>query len=357
MAGNDDTTKGGSDRPTPEEERDAFTVEGHSLPQYETPASADDPDDDTTDGDDTAPGAAGADSPKGAQAELELGDETEEEKAAREKAKSEKAAWDAMPEGVRKRIARNNRKAAAAEELAQRAQDEARELRDRLEKLEGGGAGDGEELAEAPDPDDFEDMEDYEAAKAEHEAAIKAAKSAPPKKDDPKITPEVVAQAFKVEHGVDLQEFDTALGSLQEAVETVSMDLWEKASTRSELKISPPLVVSLAQTTDPAGILEHFMAHPEEAKAFSEKTPFAQARDLAKLEQRLAADTDPDDDDTPVTARLQPAHKTTAQGEPIEPVNTRGRVTQKSLEDMSQSEYEAYMNDLEQSERKGSWAL
>lgn len=340
MAGENDTAKGGAPTPTDEEERDTFTVEGHSLPQHETKP------DEPSEGDDTTKGATGDDTPSGDDttegSEADADEAKAEADAAAEKAAAEKKAWEELPEGVRKRMARNNRKAKAAEELAARAAAENEELRARLEALETGkSAADDDDENNPPDPDDFDDMEDYETAKAEFE---KKAKEAKPKKTDPepRVRKEELDASFRAAHGISIDEFDEAQGDLREAVETVDPDLWEAAVASEELgrAITPAFVVSLSEVENPAGVLQHLMEHPDEAAKLAKKTPFGQARALAKLEAKLGGDGGDDPD-----LEIMPARKTTAQGEPIEPVNSRGRVMQKAYDDMSQAEYEKARNE------------
>lgn len=220
--------------------------------------------------------------------------------------------WQKVPEGVRKRVARQTRQLREKDE-------QLAVMNARIEALEAGLTAKPAK-AEELDPDDFDTFEEYkEAQKAQKDAAKKKPEDKPQKDER--------ATAFETQlaaSGMTPEQFLDAQGKLEEAISTVDPDLWEQAAESKELKISVSLVASLSETENPAKVLKAIMASADKGAAFSAMTPFQQARELAKLD----------------AAPTSPPKKTTNAPEPIDTVQTRGRPMGQSYAEMSQADFE-----------------
>ena len=240
----------------------------------------------------------------------------------------ERDEWEAIPEGVRKRVSRSNRQAREAKEKNQKLEARIEELEANMPQKEIE-KGKPEELS----PDDFDSFDDYLDAQAKADKP----KDVKPK---PEAKPEAKAEEFiGTVPGVTFYE---ARGKLQDAVETADPNLWDEALAVEELQMSPELVVSLSETEKPVDILRALIADTSKAEAFSKLSPFAQARELAKMETNFTADT------------TQPKRKRTQAGEPIEGGKTRGGAVTKSHSEMSQDEFEA-AREIESQNGKQFW--
>lgn len=205
-----------------------------------------------------------------------------------------------LPEGMRKRIARANRQ-----------RDEAQaDLAALKAKGEDAPAKEEKEL----NPDDFDSFDEFLTARDGKPETKKAEEKAP-----------------KYLDGVPSADFQPVLADLKEKVETEDPDLWEKAASSKDLTISAPLVMAMNEAENPAAILEHLVANPDESKKLSGMTPFGQAKAIAKLEGTVKA----------------PTKKATSAPEPAETTQARGISPDKTLGEMSQKEFEKARNEQE----------
>ena len=259
-------------------------------------------------------------------AEKDRGDEAKKAAKANEAAEAkarEKKAWDEMPEGVRKRILRANRQRDRALEKVEVAEGERDDIRERLDTVE-------KKVGDATpepklDPDDFDTYDGYLAAEKKARK-----KEAPPKARAKEISPE----DFRATHGVAPDDLASARDTLEETVFTADPDLWEAVSEMKGLKISPTLVMALAETNNPTEVLRQLTADPKKAEAFSKLSPFAQARELAALDRPVEKQR--------AVSKAPP---------PPEPGGTRGAGRERPLDELSQREFEARRNDDEAASR------
>jgi len=192
-------------------------------------------------------------------------------------------------------------------------------------------------------------FKDTKIAKLEEE--LKAAKSAIPQADKPKLenfeteadylealTDWKVEQKFKVE-GEKVSK-ETATVDEKKAIDETYQELdekIEKGRTKyadfnelvldEDLKISESMVEAILLSDTAEDVLYYLGKHPEEAADIAKLPPLKVAHELGKIEARLNAPP--------------PRKKTTNAPEPITPVKTTG-VTEKDPSDMTPKEYRAW---------------
>lgn len=248
-----------------------------------------------------------------------------------------------QPKGGRrfqKRIDRLTKRAAEAERRAEEAEAKLRS-KGTAEK-----PADTAATEEEPDPADFDDYDDYLDKLADWKAGKKAAK-APEKpaekkadKADDKPKDDKAAQS---KPKVD-QDFIDALEDVQESFDTFRADHedFDDVITADDVMITTDMVKAMADVDNAAAIAYHLGKNKEEASRIAALSPIAQAREIGKLEVKLAAPSKP------------PRKKTTEAPDPIDPVKGSDS-TAKDAKDMSFEEYEQSMNERERKGGGGFW--
>lgn len=133
----------------------------------------------------------------------------------------------------------------------------------------------------------------------------------------------------------------TALAITQERVASAEKpEDFEAVALNPDLPVTGEMLEALAECDDPAKVMYHLGQNKDLATDIAGQSPAQQMRAIAKL-------------DLTVTSKPPKPTKTTNAPEPITPVGGSD-AQEKSPEDMSFAEYEAYMNSKEQ-KRKSSW--
>lgn len=229
-----------------------------------------------------------------------------------------------------KRIDRLTKRAAEAERRAEEAE---RKLKQDKGK-EGGKAEPETQSEDEPDPSEFDTYDEYLDALSDWKAD---SKSKPTKKDDDKDAAADEDNGKKTEQDND-PEFTEALEDVQDAFtesRTKYDDFDALVVEQKDLQISREMVIAMAESDDPGEIAYHLGKNKEEAARIAKLSPIAQAREIGKLEAKLAAKP------------RQPSKKTTEAPDPIDPVKGNDS-TKKSMKDMDFAEYERTRNAQEQ---------
>lgn len=195
-----------------------------------------------------------------------------------------------------------------------------------------------EESAKPKQPveSDFETYDDYLTALDKFDESAK--------QDAPKEDANKDEQKDKSDQDAEPQLTDSqksALGVLQERLTEVSKpDDFDDVALNPEVSITGDMLEGLAECDNPEAVMYHLGKNMELASEISGKTPAQQMREIAKLD---------------LTVKIKPPKpaKTTNSPDPISPVREDAGST-KSLEDMSFSEHEAYMNEQERG-KKSTW--
>lgn len=226
---------------------------------------------------------------------------------------------------LQKRIDRLTKRSADAERRAEEAERRAEELKRQLEE------GKKPEPGKEPEPDEFDSYDQYLDALADWKEARKGGKPEAKKpddkaKDDGKAKEPEVSQEF-IDAREDLEE---DFAEMRKAHKD-----FDELIGAEDLAITPDMVVAMADTDNAGEIAYHLAKNKEEAARIAKLPPLAQAREIGKIEVKLAA------------APQQPGKKTTSAPDPIEPI--RGSdVSPKDPKDMDFAEYERTMNEKEQ---------
>lgn len=133
----------------------------------------------------------------------------------------------------------------------------------------------------------------------------------------------------------------TAMAVIQEKADAAEKpEDFEAVALDPSVPVTAEMVEALAECDDPAKVLYHLGKNKDIAASIAEGSPAQQMREIAKLD---------------LTVKVKPAKpvKTTEAPEPISPLNGND-VQQKSVNDMSFSEYEAHQNKIELS-KKSNW--
>jgi hypothetical protein len=233
-----------------------------------------------------------------------------------------------------KRIDRLTKRAAEAERRAEEAER-------KLKEGEKGGKAKPETPSEdEPDPSEFDTYDEYLDALSDWNAGDK---SKPTKEDNDKGNAVDDDTGKKAEQDDD-HEFSEALEDVQDAFSesrSKYSDFDAIVIEQKDLQISREMVIAMAESEDPGEIAYHLGKNKEEAARIAKLSPIAQAREIGKLEAKLAAKP------------KQPIKKTTEAPDPIDPVKGNDS-TKKSMKDMDFKEYERTRNEQEQ-KGKGFW--
>lgn len=133
----------------------------------------------------------------------------------------------------------------------------------------------------------------------------------------------------------------TALAVIKEAVDSAEVpDDFEQIALNPDVPITGEMLEALAECDDPTAVMYHLGQNKEEAAEIAAGSAAQQMRAIAKLDMKVEGGAPP-----------KPT-KTTTAPDPIKPVN--GTTSQqKSVSEMSFSEYEKAMNKREK--ERSSW--
>lgn len=134
--------------------------------------------------------------------------------------------------------------------------------------------------------------------------------------EEPDPDAEVAARAEKIanEREQARREADV-IAAYQEREETVreKYDDFEQVALNPRLPISMPMAATIRESEIGPEILYHLGQNPAEAKRISQLSPLSQAKEIGKLETKLASNP--------------PARKVSAAPAPIAPLNGKGSST------------------------------
>lgn len=167
--------------------------------------------------------------------------------------------------------------------------------------------------SEKPVSDNFSSYDEYLEALADFKAEQKIVELEAKKKQ----------AEIDNQHKSELDRQEERRHALMEDGESKYED-FEDLVRASKLQIAEPAYLAVLESDIASDLLYHLVKNPEDAAKFSQLPPYAQAKEIGKLEDRLTA--------------KKPVIKSNAPP-PISPVNGSKDFT-KSLEDMSLSEYE-----------------
>ena len=230
--------------------------------------------------------------------------------------------------GVQKRIDKVVR-----ERKEERRKSEA--LQRELDELKKGKQQKPEEQAEVKEPveSDFDTYDEYLDALDKFD-----------KQPDQKVEKETDTDKKDTDSQADEELTDsqkTALAITQERVASAEKpEDFEAVALNPELPVTGEMLEALAECDNPAKVMYHLGQNKDLAADIAGQSPAQQMRAIAKL-------------DLTVTSKPPKPTKTTNAPDPISPVGGSD-AQEKSPEDMSFAEYEAYMNKKEQ-KRKSSW--
>lgn len=237
-----------------------------------------------------------------------------------------------------KRIDRLTKRASEAERRAEEAE---RKLREAQQGGKGAKA-DSEPKGEEPDPNDYDDYNEYLDALSEW----KAGKSDERNDDNAKNDKDKGKGDKKKDKEPESDpEFEEALADVQEAFEETrgKHKDFDDVVGAKDLAITSDMVKAMADSEDPGEIAYYLGKHKEEARHIAGLSALQQAKEIGKLEAKLA-----------VQPNKQPSKKVTSAPDPIEPVGGNANSSQKDVRDMSFDEYEQARNEQEQ-RRGGFW--
>lgn len=221
-----------------------------------------------------------------------------------------------------KRIDRLTKRAAEAERRAQEAERKLKEAAKGESKSDA--ADDGE-----PDPSDFDDYDEYLDALTDWKAEAKQKGSKQEQKADDK------------QEGAPDQEFTDALEDVNEGFDESRKTYsdFDDVIGQEDLQITREMVIAMADAEKPGEIAYHLGKNKQEAERISKLSPIAQAREIGKLEVKLAS-------------KPKPGKKTTSAPDPIEPLKgSDGKV--KTPAEMDFAEFEKTRNESER--KRGSF--
>ncbi|MEY8206114.1 MAG: hypothetical protein RPR40_13705 [Bermanella sp.] len=184
-----------------------------------------------------------------------------------------------------------------------------------------------------PKEDDFESYDEY------LDAVDKFEKQEPAKENKPNTAEPNNPQApDNAEQSTDLTDSQkTAMAVIKEAVADADKpEDFDAIALNPEVPITGDMLEALAECDDVAKVMYALGNDTELAAAIAGKTPAQQMRAIAKLDMAEAAPAKP----------AKPNKQTNAP-DPITPVGGSD-AQQKSIDDMSFSEYEAHQNKIEQ---------
>ena len=252
-----------------------------------------------------------------------------------EKEKAEKAAGDTSAEGTKqepkrspsrfqKRIDRKTKQAADAEKRAEKAEKRAEAAEKKL--AESGKADNAK--AEEPEPSDYDNYDDYLKALDDFNGKEPEKKAEPKPKEEPKKVDEAKAEEVDDELLDALEDAESSFETARERY----VDFNEVIGNK-DANITRDMVIAMSDADNAGDIAYHLGKNEDEANRIAELSPLAQAKEIGKLEVKLA--------------KKPPAEKkVTNAPNPIEPVGG-GDATEKAEKDMTFSELEAHRNKQE----------
>ena len=215
--------------------------------------------------------------------------------------------------------------------------ERAKKAEQELQQLKGQGKNPdnaSEANTDEPDPSSFDSYDDYLGSLADWKAG-KGKESDNAKNKGA----EEDAQSKDLDEDT---EYTEALDDVNDAFEDsrkVYTD-FDEVVTAKDVQITKDMVKALAETDDPGEVAYYLGKHKDEASRIAGMKPLAQAREIGKLEAKLAN-------------RKPPGKKTTQAPDPIDPVRGSDS-SSKSTNDMDFREYEQTMNERERNGR-GFW--
>jgi hypothetical protein len=225
-----------------------------------------------------------------------------------------------------------------AAEAERRAQEAERKLQEAEGKKGGKAKPEAQDDEGEPDPSEFDSYDEYLDALADWKADQKI--GAKGKKED--------KAAADDDNGSNKDDQDT---EFTEALEDVQDAFSETRKThkdfdevigQQDLQITRDMVIAMADSEDPGAIAYHLGKNKREAARIAKLSPIAQAKEIGKIEAKLAAKPQ------------QPGKKTTSAPDPIDPVKGSDS-TSKAPQDMDFAEYERTQNEKEQRGGRGFW--
>lgn len=203
-------------------------------------------------------------------------------------------------------------------------------------RSEGKKPDDSPSVTDEPEPSDFDDYDTYLESLADWKAGKKKEKVSDKAKD--KDTDDKTQDKDQDED----TEYAEALEDVTDAFEDSRKvyDDFDDVVTAADVQITKDMVKALAEADNPGELAYYLGKHKDEASRIAGMKPLAQAREIGKLEAKVAN-------------RKPPGKKTTQTPDPIDPVSGSDS-TSKSTEDMDFSEYERTMNNREQG-KTGFW--
>jgi hypothetical protein len=253
-----------------------------------------------------------------------------------EKEKAEKAAGDTSADGTKtdtkrspsrfqKRIDRKTKQVTAAEERAEKAEKRAEAAEKKLaDSSKADSASDVE-----PEPSDYDDYDDYLKALEDFNGKEPEKKAEPKPKEEPKK----VEKAAKAEEADD--ELMDALDDTESSFDTARERYadFDDVIGNKDVNITRDMVIAMSDSDNAGDIAYHLGKNEDEANRIADLSPIAQAKEIGKLEVKLA--------------KKPPAEKRqTSAPAPINPVGGSD-ATDKAVEDMDFSEFEAHQNKKE----------
>lgn len=235
-----------------------------------------------------------------------------------------------------KRIDRLTKRASEAERRAEEAER-------KLQELTKGDKGDSKgdpNPDEEPDPNDFDDYNEYLDALSDWKAGAKS-----DKRNDANDDKKGKGKDDKKKEPEPDPDFEEALADVQAAFDDTRSKHkdFDDVVGAKDLAITSDMVKAMADSEDPGEIAYYLGKHKQEARRIAGLSAFQQAKEIGKLEAKLAAQPN-----------KQPSKKATGAPDPIEPVGGNANSSQKDVRDMSFDEYEQARNAQEQ-RRGGFW--
>lgn len=254
-----------------------------------------------------------ADDPDGKKPDGEEGKDKETDKDAPD---ADDASEKRHQRRFEKRINRVTKRAKLAEERADSAEQRASKAERKLAELKAQNS--------KPKPEDFDRHEDYETALEKWTEGKKKPEEAPKQRKNPEFEEAFAEVTDSFEEGRKRhKDFD----------DLVLVD---------DLKITPPMVMAMADSDDPSEIAYYLGQHKDETARIAEMSPVRQAKEIAKIELKLSEEKGkdkPSDKANPA----QPPKKVTTAPEPVKPVSGND-ASEKKLEDMNFAEFEESRN-------------
>ncbi len=217
---------------------------------------------------------------------------------------------------------------------AKEAEDELASIKGKGKEPEADDSRISDDNTDEPDPSDFDSYDQYLDSLADWKAGTRKKEKADNGKD--KGTDD------KDQSQNEDTEYTEALEDVQDAFEESrgKYDDFDDVVTAEDVQITKDMVKALAESDNPGDVAYYLGKHKDEASRIAGLSPLAQAREIGKLEAKVAN-------------IKPPGKKTTQAPDPIEPVRGSNSAV-KSPENMDFSEYESTMNERERS-GKGFW--